>query len=167
MKDIFYKKRYKELKSIFDEYNNNFKQYYDSNKNSVDRYENWIWDLLSSKSENEAKIISQKKRIESLEKKYQDKEVELDKIKTQYDDLLSCYKAEKQIRKKLSGSIGGLQKKNNDLLKKLGEQNMYIKLLKKEFEKRKIKTPTMKELMEYEITHKSPYQLKKEGKIDV
>ena len=44
---------------------------------------------------------------------------------------------------------------------------MYIKLLKKEFEKRKIKTPTMKELMEYEITHKSPYQLKKEGKIDV
>ena len=57
--------------------------------------------------------------------------------------------------------------KNNDLLKKLGEQNMYIKLLKKEFEKRKIKTPTMKELMEYEITHKSPYQLKKEGKIDV
>ena len=96
MKDIFYKKRYKELKSIFDEYNNNFKQYYDSNKNSVDRYENWIWDLLSSKSENEAKIISQKKRLESLEKKYQDKEVELDKIKTQYDDLLSCYKAEKQ-----------------------------------------------------------------------
>ena len=44
---------------------------------------------------------------------------------------------------------------------------MYIKLLKKEFEKRKIKTPTMKELMEYEITNKSPYQLKKEEKIDV
>ena len=62
MKDIFYKKRYKELKSIFDEYNNNFKQYNDSNKNSVDRYENWIWDLLSSKSENVSKILKHQPR---------------------------------------------------------------------------------------------------------
>lgn len=163
MKDIFYKQRYKELKRIFDENKDIFKKYFESTKSVTERNENWIWDLLNEKSNLEAKLHISKNKNEKLEENNKKYIQEIEKLKNTNNDLLINISELKVLYKKYYSSSGGLQKKNAVLLKEIGEKDMYIKLLQKQFKKRNIKAPTLKELQEYEITHKSPYKKIKES----
>ena len=163
MKDIFYKQRYKELKRIFDENKDIFKKYFESTKSVTERNENWIWDLLNEKSNLEAKVHILKNKNDKLEEENKNYDQEIEELKKSNNDLLISTSELKVLYKKTYSSSGGLQKKNAQLLKEIGEKDMYIKLLLKQFKKRNIKAPTLKELQEYEITHKSPYTKIKES----
>lgn len=163
MKDIFYKQRYKELKRLFDENKEVFNEYFETMKSTTERNENWIWDLLSEKSNLEAKVHILKNKNDKLEEEKKSCTQEIEELKKSNNDLLISTSELKVLYKKSYSSSGGLQKKNAQLLKEIGEKDMYIKLLLKQFKKRNIKAPTLKELQEYEITHKSPYTKIKES----
>lgn len=163
MKDIFYKQRYKELKRLFDENKEVFNEYFETTKSTTERNENWIWDLLNEKSNLEAKVHILKNKNDKLEEEKKSCTQEIEELKKSNNDLLISTSELKVLYKKSYSSSGGLQKKNAQLLKEIGEKDMYIKLLLKQFKKRNIKAPTLKELQEYEITHKSPYTKIKES----
>ena len=163
MKDIFYKQRYKELKRLFDENKEVFNEYFETTKSTTERNENWIWDLLNEKSNLEAKVHILKNKNDKLEEEKKSCTQEIEELKKSNNDLLISTSELKVLYKKTYSSSGGLQKKNAQLLKEIGEKDMYIKLLLKQFKKRNIKAPTLKELQEYEITHKSPYTKIKES----
>ena len=163
MKDIFYRQRYKELKRLFDENKDAFTKYYKSTKSVIERNEDWLWELLNEKSNLEAKVYILKNKNDKLEEEKKSCTQEIEKLKKSNNDLLINISELKTLYKKSYSSSGGLQKKNAQLLKEVGEKDMYIKLLLKQFKKRNIKAPTLKELQEYEITHKSPYTKIKES----
>lgn len=111
--------------------------------------EDFSYRLLSEKSELE-KQLSKEKTLRELA---EDKIAVIEKLEKQLQEEIMMLKAEKKIS---ASSLGGLRSKNNNLQKELGKQEQYISFLIKQLEKVKIPTPTLKQLLEYEHTRKSP-----------
>lgn len=128
----------------------------------------FTYDLLEEKSmleKNLAKEITKKEQSEQNYRILEEKVIEITKT---YDSQLISYQKEivewKTKATQASNSIGGLRRQNNSLSRRLEQQVIYVQLLSKELKKYIRKVPTLKQLLDYEHTRKSPFKSEKNRK---
>lgn len=162
--DIFYKKRYLEMKRKYQNLlelkdallENLERKYIDA----TNRDREWQKDLLFEKAELEAKIKKLEERTKKAEEISEcfrlDNEVYMkDNIELSQENATL-----KGTKAMLRASLGGTTKQNNKLLQELGVMKLKLELMEKRMKEYKLPAPTMEELYEYERTHKSPRKRK-------
>lgn len=131
--------------------------------NTQDR--DFMFTLLNEKNELEKDLARETTKKEQLKQNYKNLEEKVIEITKTYDTQLLTYQKEivelKTKVKASSNSVGGLRRQNNSLSKKTERQTMYIQLLSKELKKHTCKVPTLKQLLNYEHTRKSPFKTEK------
>lgn len=130
--------------------------------------DNFTYDLLCEKSTLEKNLVREQTKNEILEKKLISLKEDFSNINTKHNnEILKLQKelaAYKTRLKMAANSNGGLKRKTNRQTIMLERQDTYLKLLKKELKASGRRVPTLKELLTYEHTRRSPYKTMKEGK---
>lgn len=126
----------------------------------ITQKDNFMYDLLCEKGSLEKLFFKEQTQREEAEQRYKKIEQKLMELTKSFDaEILELQKKVTEWKTKAtlsSNSVGGLRKQKNRLSKKIEQQNVYIKFLSYELDKSRRIVPTMKQLLEYEHTRKSP-----------
>lgn len=113
-----------------------------------------LGELLFAKSELEQENATMKLKL----KDYQDIKIQCDKLTKRNIELERKNEGLISSKKVVTGSLGGLKSHNNRILEEIGEMKLENKILKEKMKKYGISELNTKDLISYEITHKSPYK---------
>ena len=148
---MLFKKKYLEQEKKYSEkLNYNEKIHNDAHK----RDREVLGELLFAKSELEQENATLKLKL----KDYQEIKNQCDKLMQRNIELERKNEGLISSKKTVTGSLGGLKSHNNKILEELGEMKLENKILKEKMKKYGISDLNTKDLISYEITHKSPYK---------
>lgn len=150
----------KELDYLENQYLKNVGILEDSYRKFMNRDREWIRELLTEKSELESKV----KLLQNSKTKLEEKvKILQEDYAVAYADTQKSEYEKIELKERLrvvSASLGGTTKQNHELLKKIGEMELYCSVLEEKLKKSGIRKPTMQDFKEYELTHKSPFKRK-------
>lgn len=149
-------KKYNELKK---EYDNNLEIMQKNFNTALESHKSFISDLLFQNSDLKISVAKLEQKNEFLSK-LTNQNIELsDELETVRNQLLELNTKYKY----LCNAQGGYKSENTKLKEQIGAYKMYEQLLLDKLNKYQIPRPTLQELKEYEITHKTPKRFKKDG----
>ncbi len=160
--DLFYKKRYEELQRSFHSTLENQKKSFEEQLN---RNQDWLKDLLFEKNNLEKNIAKLETELKASNNTNAVLKLSLNEVSNKLKKLSARNIELNSASKSLRAKLGGSQKEINKLREELGMSVLKIQLMGEQLKKFRIKPPTIKELMEYERTHKSPKNRKEKQNV--